>query len=136
MTTIDHHFMSGLATDPSREPMIRELVVRGTAVETELGWSVRADDLLLAVRGDVCTATVQPLGARMSELAVQFPVRLVILDLADVTFADARAIRLLVELDRACTAAGSLLVVGRHGAAVERLLRLCGIEFVSVVETP
>lgn len=116
--------------------MIRELVVRGPAVETELRWSVRSDDLRLSVRGDLCTATVQPLGARMRELAVQYPVRLVIVDLADVTFADARAVRLLVELDRTCTAAGSTLTVGERSQAVERLMQLCGIGIVSAVGTP
>ena len=135
MTTIDHDSLSGRPTDHSHGPMIRELVVRGPAVETELRWSVRSDDLFLSVRGDLCTATVQPLGARMCELAVQFPVRLVVVDLTAVTFADARAVQLLVELDRACAAAGSMLTVGERSPAVERLMRLCGFD-VSVVGTP
>ena len=128
MPTIDHDSLSGFLPDEHQGPMVREVVVRAAAVETELGWSVRAEDLLLTVRGDICTATAQPLGSRMCELAVQFPVRLVIVDLGEVSFADARAISMLVELDRVCAAAGSILAVGRRSTAVARLMHLCGID--------
>ena len=64
----------------------------------------------------------------MFELAVQFPVRLVIVDLAGVSFADARAISVLVELDRVCAAAGSMLTLRHPSAAIDRLMRLCGLD--------
>jgi anti-anti-sigma factor len=115
--------------------LMREFVMRSPSVETVLGWTVREDDLVLAVSGDICTASAQPLGARLRDLVVQFPVRLVTLDLTGVSFADARAVTLLVELDRTCRDAGSRLTVARPSAAVVRLLQLCGLgpDFVGVV---
>lgn len=115
MSTIDHG------------PLVREYVVRLPFVVTELGWSVRQDDLVLAVGGDICTSSAQPLGARLRDLVVQFPVRFVTLDLADLNFADAVAMTMLIELDRSCAEAGSMLIVSRPSAPIERLMRLCGI---------
>lgn len=127
MSTIDHDSVPALdATGGDHGPLVREYVVRVPSVVTELGWSVRQDDLVLAVGGDICTLSAKPLGARLRELVVQFPARFVTLDLAEVTFADARAITMLIELDRACATTGSMLIVQRPSAAVERLMQLCG----------
>ena len=127
MSTIDHE--SALdATGGEHGPLVREYVVRRPPVVTELGWSVRQDDLVLAVSGDICTSSAALLGARLRDLVVQFPVRFVTLDLAGVAFADARAITLLIELDRACSAAGSMLIVHRPSSTVERVMRLCGLD--------
>jgi anti-sigma B factor antagonist len=136
MSTIDHESRAEpAAANADHGMLVREILMRASSVETELGWTVQEDDLVLAVRGDICTASMRPLEARLRDLVVQFPVRLVTLDLAGVSFADARAVTLLVELDRTCADAGSRLTVARPSSAVVRLLQLCGLrpDLVGVV---
>ena len=46
MSTVDRDSPSEFLPDEHQLPLVREVVVRSPTVEVELGWSVRADDLV------------------------------------------------------------------------------------------
>lgn len=117
------------ASTATTTPLPRALVserLHGTGHDGWMGWTVADDVVVIAVAGEICTAGAPELLARIEELVLEFPARTVMLDLSRVGFADARAVTLLVRLDRACCESGSELSVTATSPAVDRVLRLCG----------
>jgi anti-anti-sigma factor len=124
-----HHDTVVRASASTSTPMCMELVperLRSAGRDLWMGWTVADDVVVIAIAGDVCTAGVPKIIARVDELIRQFPARTVLLDLSRVAFADARAVTMLVLLDRTCRESGSELSITAVSAAVSRLLDVCG----------
>jgi anti-anti-sigma factor len=100
--------------------------LRGPGHDLWIGWTVADDVVVIAVAGDICTASAGPLVARLDELVRQFCARAVALDLSRVGFADARVATMLVRLGETCRDCGADLDVTATSQAVERVLRICG----------
>jgi anti-sigma B factor antagonist len=79
----------------------------------------------VVVSGELDLATVPRLSATVAEHG---DARLLVLDLHAVTFIDSTGVRLLIEADRACAAAGSRLVVLADDGPVRRVLDLCELD--------
>jgi anti-anti-sigma factor len=116
-------------------PLSRSLVaerLRGPGHDIWMGWTVEDDVVVVAVAGDLCTAGVPMLHGRIEELVLQYPARTVLLDLSRVDFADARAVTMLVQIDRLCRTSGSDLEITATGRALGRVLDLCGWPVIAV----
>ena len=79
--------------------------------------------VLLALQGELDVAAAPAARERLEDARARRP-RGVVLDLADVTFADSSALRELLRADAALRGDGSLLVIAAVPPVVERLLTL------------
>jgi anti-anti-sigma factor len=81
------------------------------------------DDGALILAGEIDSYTAPEL----SELLAGASASIGVIDLRDVTFMDSSGLRVLVEANRLCSAAGQPLVVRAPSEAVHRVLEISGI---------
>lgn len=84
---------------------------------------------VVAVRGDLDLATVEPVRARIEHALQARPDQLVV-DLTDCGFIDATALGMLLDAHRSCARRGARLTLAGCSARVERLLSLTGLRGV------
>lgn len=97
-------------------------------VRIEMAWEQAGDVLTVTLAGELCTWSSEVLRAQLLELTVTRDWQRVEVDLSDVTFVDARGLRLLL-LARDCAAElGTSFALVTPSPAVSRVLNLCGLD--------
>jgi len=101
----------------------------GTAEEFACTVSREADHAVVAVRGELDAATAPSVSDTVSALT-RDGLAGVVIDLDDVSFVDSRGLSALLESHREATHRNMTLTVMNPQPAVQRLLRLTGVDAV------
>lgn len=113
------------SADPKRSE--RGHVELDRPVAAGVHWELVGSTLDIVLAGDLCVCSVPELQPVVLDLLVRLQPADVVIDLSDVTFADARAANMLVHVDRLATLNGAVLRLAAPSTAVARLLGLCGM---------
>lgn len=96
---------------------------------------VREDEgcWVVALAGELDVASVPDLEDRLDEVVLERP-RVVVVDMAEVTFIDSTGLGGLVRSARRVERVGAPLVLRAPGPTVRRVLRLTGVERMLLIE--
>lgn len=97
-------------------------------VDVALAWKMRTSTLDLVIDGEVCAWAVLQLRAVLVDLLAIFRPAEVIIDCSRVTFADARAASMLVQVKRLTTTNAAALRLPAPSAPLLRILELGGLK--------
>jgi anti-anti-sigma factor len=106
----------------------RQRLVHVAPVPIELAWDLVDGELRVAIVGELCAYTTRLIGQTLDEIVSATSTRRGVIDLAGVTFFDARGISMLLNARRRARAAGVSLRIGASNDDVVRLLTSCGID--------
>jgi anti-anti-sigma factor len=104
-----------------------------TAAHLTVEESRTADEVVLALIGEIDMATAGELRAAADRSLLDPPSR-VVLDFAGVTFCDSQGLSTLISLNRQVASVGSQLVLANIGDFMGRLLEITGLRAVFEVE--
>jgi anti-sigma B factor antagonist len=97
-------------------------------VHVEMAWEQAGDVLVVTFAGELCTWSSEVLRAPLLELISTRNCQRVDMDLSDVSFIDARGLRLLLVARTRAAELGKTLAVTVPSPAVTRVLNLCGLD--------
>lgn len=99
----------------------------GRSFPLVLARSTHRDESVLAVRGEVDLATVTPFRDLMMSILAEPGLRRLVVDMAEVTFLDARGVAALVAAWQAAEASDVRFMVVNCRGAVRRVLEITGV---------
>ena len=103
------------------------VLVCGSAELVQWSVSRAADEVTVALLGEIDISNEAALGVALAEVVGMKPARIVI-DLAGVSYLDSSGIRCLLNIAKQAATAGSAMVVCRPVGIVLRVLEICGVD--------